>query len=413
MKRVSILSMHTSPLAQPGVGDGGGMNVYVRELVSALAHAGLDCTTYTRAWQPGLAEVVNVEPNHKVVHIPAGDFDLPKGELLSVVDEFTNNVHQHIVQSGGTDVLHANYWLSGLSGHNLKHALDLPLVTTFHTLARVKAQGGDPESEEREKGEASIIGCADAICVSCTEEERQFRSLYGNPPGTLEIVAPGVEHAFFAPGEKRGARHALGIEATAPVLLFVGRIQPLKGLDVAVQALAQLRQPNAQLIVVGGASGLEGASEVDHIVSLAHSLGLTTSFSGSAGEANICFVEPQAHHMLSTYYRAADVVVVPSRSESFGLVALEAAACGIPVVASGVGGLLTIVNDADTGFLVADRDPAKFAEHIDYLLGNPTEAYAMGMRAAEKARHYTWSFAAARLRRAYSDVSTRDRIACR
>ncbi len=404
MKRVAVISMHTSPLAQPGVGDGGGMNVYVRELVSALAHAGLDCTTYTRAWQAGLPEVVNVEPNHRVVHIPAGNFEAPKNELLSVVDEFTENVRAHIVASGGVDVLHANYWLSGLSAHQLKHELDRALVTTFHTLARVKAQGGDFESDIREKSESDIIGCADAICVSCTEEERQFIDLYGNPPGTLEIVAPGVEHAFFAPGEKRGARHALGITFDVPVLLFVGRIQPLKGLDVAVQALAQLQAKNAQLIVVGGASGSEGNEEIEKVMQLARSLGVHN---------NIRFVEPQAHHMLSTYYRAADVVVVPSRSESFGLVALEAAACGIPVVASAVGGLLTIIDDGETGYLVPRRDPALFAEHIDELLAHPTMARAMGAKAAEKARHYTWSFAAARLRRVYADVSTRDRVECR
>jgi len=404
MKRVAVISMHTSPLAQPGVGDGGGMNVYVRELVSALAHAGLDCTTYTRAWQAGLPEVVNVEPNHRVVHISAGNFEVPKNELLSVVDEFTENVRAHIVASGGVDVLHANYWLSGLSAHQLKHELDLPLVTTFHTLARVKAQGGDFESDIREKSESDIIGCADAICVSCTEEERQFMDLYDNPPGTLEIVAPGVEHAFFAPGEKRGARHALGIAFDVPVLLFVGRIQPLKGLDVAVQALAQLQAKNAQLIVVGGASGSEGNEEIEKVMQLARSLGVHN---------NIRFVEPQAHHMLSTYYRAADVVVVPSRSESFGLVALEAAACGIPVVASAVGGLLTIIDDGETGYLVPRRDPALFAEHIDELLAHPTMARAMGAKAAEKARHYTWSFAAARLRRVYADVSTRDRVECR
>jgi len=404
MKRVAVISMHTSPLAQPGVGDGGGMNVYVRELVSALAHAGLDCTTYTRAWQEGLPEVVNVEPNHRVVHIPAGSFELPKNELLSVVDAFTENVRAHIVASGGVDVLHANYWLSGLSAHQLKHELDLPLVTTFHTLARVKAQGGDFESDIREKSESDIIGCADAICVSCTEEERQFIDLYGNPPGTLEIVAPGVEHAFFAPGEKRGARHALGIAFDVPVLLFVGRIQPLKGLDVAVQALAQLQAKNAQLIVVGGASGSDGNDELEKVMQLARSLGVHN---------NIRFVEPQAHHMLSTYYRAADVVVVPSRSESFGLVALEAAACGIPVVASAVGGLLTIIDDGETGYLVPRRDPALFAEHIDELLAHPTLARAMGAKAAAKARDYTWSFAAARLRRVYADVSTRDRVECR
>lgn len=404
MKRVSILSMHTSPLAQPGVGDGGGMNVYVRELVSALAHAGLDCTTYTRAWRPDLPQVVNVEPNHRVVHIEAGDFDLPKNDLVSVVDAFADGVRDYIAATGGTDVLHGNYWLSGIAGHRLKHELDLPLVMTFHTFARVKAQGGDPEPVSRENAEASIIGCTDAICVSCTEEERQFRSLYGTPPGTIEIVAPGVEHAFFAPGEKRGARHALRLPNDVPVMLFVGRIQPLKGLDVAVETLARLADRRARLVVVGGASGNEGETEVVRIRSLIESLGVAD---------RVDFVAPQAHHILSTYYRAADVVIVPSRSESFGLVALEAAACGVPVVASGVGGLITIVDDGVTGHLVADRSPDVFASHVDRILANPIDAAAMGARAAEKARRYTWSFAAARLRRAYSDVTSRDRVVCR
>jgi len=404
MKRVSILSLHTSPLAQPGVGDGGGMNVYVRELVSALAHAGLDCTTYTRAWRPDLPRVVNVEPNHRVVHVEAGDFDLPKNDLVSVVDVFAEGVRDHILETGGTDVLHGNYWLSGIAGHRVKHELNLPLVMTFHTFSRVKAQGGDPEPVSREDAESSIIGCTDAICVSCTEEERQFRSLYGIPPGSIEIVAPGVEQAFFAPGEKRGARHALRLPVDVPVMLFVGRIQPLKGLDVAVETLARLADRRARLVVVGGASGNEGESEVARIRSLIESLGVVD---------RVDFVAPQAHHMLSTYYRAADVVIVPSRSESFGLVALEAAACGVPVVASGVGGLITIVEDGVTGHLVADRSPDVFASHVDRILSHPVQAAAMGARAAENARRYTWSFAAARLRRAYADVTSRNRILCR
>lgn len=147
MQRVAVLSMHTSPLAQPGVGDGGGMNVYVRELVSSLASSGVDCTTYTRAWRSDLPEVIEVEPNHRVVHVKAGAFDLPKDELLGAVDEFTDGVAWHISHHGGTDIVHANYWLSGLAGHRLKHELDLPLVTTFHTFARVKSLGGDAESQ--------------------------------------------------------------------------------------------------------------------------------------------------------------------------------------------------------------------------------------------------------------------------
>jgi D-inositol-3-phosphate glycosyltransferase len=344
-----------------------------------------------------------VEPNHRVVHIPAGDIDMPKGDLVSVVPEFTEGVLRHIKANGGTDVIHANYWLSGLSGHILKHELDVPLVSTFHTFARVKALGGDPESELREHAEAEVIGCSDAICVSCTEEERQFIQLYGQPPGKIEIVAPGVEHAFFAPGDKRGARKALDL-GDGPVLLFVGRIQPLKGAGVAVQSLAALKRPDATLIIVGGASGLDGETELAHVHSVIAEHGL--------GE-QVRFVEPQAHHILSTYYRAADVVLVPSRSESFGLVALEAAACGTPVVANAVGGLLTIVEHGRTGFLVADRKPDVFAKHISEILDDPALAHEMSVNAAERARGYTWSFAAARLRRAYADLTSRDRVVCK
>lgn len=378
------------------------MNVYVRELVSALAQAGVDCTTYTRASRPGLPEVVQVEPGHRVVHLPAGPFDLAKEDLPHVVEEFGDAVIEHIRNGPGVDVVHANYWLSGLVAHRVKHELELPFVSTFHTLARVKAEGGDPEPAWRERAEAEIINCADAICVSCTEEESQFRRLYGNPLGRIEIVAPGVEHAFFAPGDKSGARRALDL-AAGPLLLFVGRLQPLKGLDVAVRALAELRRPDALLLVVGGASGLEGGSEVARIMSLIDQLGVRDQ---------VRFVEPQPHHILSTYYRAADVVVVPSRSESFGLVALEAAACGTPVVASAVGGLLTLVDDGLTGYLVAGRDPSHFAQRITAILNDPALAASMSVRAAERARRYTWSFAAARLRRVYSDLAVRELVAC-
>jgi len=402
VQRVAVLSLHTSPLAQPGVGDGGGMNVYVRELVAGLAHAGIDCTTYTRAWRSDLPPVVEVEPNHRIVHVPAGDPDMPKDDLVSIVPEFTDKVAQHVLANGGTDVVHANYWLSGLAGHSLKHELNVPLVTTFHTFARVKAQGGDPESQLREQAETSIIGCADAICVSCSEEERQFIDLYGTPPGTLEIVAPGVEHAFFAPGDKRGARHALQL-GDEPVLLFVGRIQPLKGLDVAIRALSMVPRPDARLLVVGGASGTEGEAELHRMLELTHELGVAD---------RVQFIEPQPHHILSTYYRAADVVLVPSRSESFGLVALEAAACGTPVVANAVGGLLTIVEHGRTGYLVADRDPDVFARHVTELVNQPILARTLGINAAERARRYTWNFAAARLRRVYADLAARDRVMC-
>jgi D-inositol-3-phosphate glycosyltransferase len=379
------------------------MNVYVRELVSALAQAGVECTTYTRAARPGLPDVVQVEPGHRVVHIPAGPYDLPKEQLPSVIEQFGDAVVEHIKNESPADVLHANYWLSGLVAHRIKHELDLPFVSTFHTLARVKAEGGDMEPEWRERAEAEIISCADAICVSCTEEQRQFLRLYGEPAGKIEIIAPGVEHAFFAPGERSGARNALGLPADAPVLLFVGRIQPLKGPDVAVRALAALNRRDALLLIVGGASGQEGGSEIAHLKRLITQLGV---------ESQVRFIEPQPHHILSTYYRAADAVIVPSRSESFGLVALEASACGIPVVASAVGGLLTLVDHGSNGFLVEDRDPLLFAEHINDILDHPERAASMGRRGADRARQYTWGFAAARLRRVYADLTVRELVAC-
>lgn len=379
------------------------MNVYVRELGSALAQAGIETTTFTRTDRPGLADEVLVEPGHRVVHIPAGPHRLPKEALPDVVDDFRHGVLDWIAANERPDVIHGNYWLSGVVGHHLKHELGVPFVSTFHTLARVKAAAGDPEPIWRDRAEAEIVGCADAICVSCEEEASQFREHYGDPQGRLEIIAPGVEHAFFAPGDQAGARRALGYALDSPLLLFVGRIQPLKGPDVAIRALGELGRADAQLVIVGGASGTDGQAETERAHKLVAELGL-------AGRVH--FVEPQPHHILSTYYRAADVVLAPSRSESFGLVALEAAACGIPVVASAVGGLLSLVDDGRTGRLIDGRDPSDYARAVAAILGDASARTAMGAAAVERARRYTWSFAAARLRRLYGDLHVRDLVSC-
>lgn len=401
MPRVAVISLHTSPLLQPGSGDSGGMNVYVRETVSSLSQAGLQTTTYTRADREDLPREVWVEPNHRVVYIEAGPHHLPKEALPEIVDEFTDRVLDDLAANGGADVVHANYWLSGVVAHRIKHELDIPFVSTFHTLARVKAEGGDPEPGWRDRAEAELINCADAICVSCVEEEEQFRRLYGDPQGQIEIVAPGVEHAFFAPGDQGGARAALDLPSDVPVILFVGRIQPLKGPDVAIRALHALGRPDALLLIVGGASGSSGGTEVERAHQLVDELGL---------HDQVRFVAPQPHHILSTYYRSADVVVVPSRSESFGLVALEAAACGIPVVASAVGGLLSLVDHGETGFLIPDRDPTRFAKAIGQILDEPMLADSMSAASSARAARYTWGFAAARLRRLYSDLTARQLV---
>jgi D-inositol-3-phosphate glycosyltransferase len=402
---VAILSMHTSPLAQPGAGDGGGMNVYVRELSSALTRAGIECDVFTRAEASDVADVVTVEPGLRVHHVTAGPrAEVPKDDLPAYVDAFADGVRDVLTARSmhRVEAIHANYWLSGVAGHRLKHELGLPLVSTFHTLARVKAETSGPEPDERTRAEAQIIGCSDAILASCADEAAQLVRLYDAQPSRIELVPPGVEHAFFSPGPRAGARSALGL-GDHPVLLFAGRIQPLKGVDVAVAALAALGDTDAVLVVVGGASGVDGPAEVERVHKLCADLGVAD---------RVRFVEPQPHHLLSTYYRAADVVLVPSRSESFGLVALEAAACGVPVVASAVGGLRTLVDHGRTGFLVEGRDPSAFAAYVAEVLDNPQLASSLGDAAATRARRYTWSTSAARLRRLYADLGARRLVEC-
>jgi D-inositol-3-phosphate glycosyltransferase len=396
-----MLSLHTSPLAQPGTGDGGGMNVYVRELASALASAGVTCRVYVRRWRENLPRTVDVEPGFQVVHVPAGPTDVSKDELEPYVDEFADCVAADLVDFEA-DVIHANYWLSGVAGRIIKQRLDLPLITTFHTLARVKAELGDPEPERRARAEAEVMACADVVLANCTAEAEQLVDYYGADGGRIEIVPPGVDHAFFSPGSQAGARAALRTDQR-PMLLFVGRIQPLKGVDVAVETLARLDRRDARLWIVGGASGNGGEGEVDRVRRIIAANGL--------GD-RVRFVPPQPHHLLSTYFRAADVCLVPSRSESFGLVALEAAACGVPTVASAVGGLATLVEHAHTGYLVEGRDPDDYAARIDAILADPVLARRLAISAAARGRTYTWTGSAHRLRRLYRDVSSRALTPC-
>ncbi|MAL65590.1 MAG: D-inositol-3-phosphate glycosyltransferase [Acidimicrobiaceae bacterium] len=399
--RLAMLSLHTSPLVQPGGGDAGGMNVYVRELVAALAHGGADTTVYVRRWRDDLPKRLAVEPGFEVVHIDAGDPNLSKEQLPSIVDEFADGVRAHLAIDPA-DVLHANYWLSGVVGHRLKHELDLPMVSTFHTLARVKAETGDSEPQNRIDAESDVIACSDIITANSVVELHELVRHYGADPSRIEIVPPGVDHAFFSPGSRRGARQALGL-GDEPVLLFVGRIQPLKGVDVAVEALSRLRDPRARMLIVGGSSGTEGDNHAAEVRDLITDRGL---------DHRITMVPPQPHHVLSTYYRAADVTIVPSRSESFGLVALESAACGTPVVASDVGGLRTLVDHGRTGLRVPGRDPDDFAEAVERIIGDPTFAERLSERAAEAATAYTWTSMAARLRRVYADLSERVLVDC-
>ncbi len=399
--RVAMVSMHTSPLLQPGVGDSGGMNVYVRELVSALAQSGVDCDVYVRRWDPDLPDLVEVEPGFRVWHLDAGPPALAKEDLASVLPAFTDALRAALDRRP-VDLIHANYWLSAEAAHPIKHELDLPMVCTFHTLARVKAEMGDDEPQRRIDAEHRVVACSDALVANAQAELEQLVTLYDAPIDRVEIVPPGVLHAFFSPGDSRGARRAVELPA-GPLLLFVGRIQPLKGVDVAVRTLAELGRPDATLVIVGGASGVDGPAEIERVRSLAVELEVADQ---------VRFVEPQPHHTLASYYRAADVCLVPSRSESFGLVALEAAACGIPVVASAVGGLLTLVQHGRTGYLVENRDPAEFASYVTRIIDDPGLATELAVGAVDLARRYTWSATVGRLRRLYVELSHRIPVDC-
>jgi D-inositol-3-phosphate glycosyltransferase len=395
------------------------MNVYVRELSSALARAGVACDVFTRAWSDDLPTVVDIEPGFRVHHICAGPpRPMAKEALPTVVEEFAEGVLKAMQGSEdlGTewdvpfDAVHANYWLSGVAGHLIKHRLNLPLVSTFHTLDRVKAEASPEEVEadsphQRAEAEATVIRCSDTVLASCSVEAAQISELYGADPSRIRIVAPGVDHAFFGPGDRRQARRALGLDGSGPLLLFVGRIQPLKGVPVAVRTLASLipDHPESRLVVVGGPSGPQGEVELARTRALVEELGL--------GE-HVLFVPPQPHELLSTYYRASDVCLVPSRSESFGLVALESAACGTPVVASDVGGLRSLIDHGRTGFLVEDPAPEAFAAWVRQILAEPLLAERLATGSVLRARRYTWARAAHLLTEIYTDLTAGRLVEC-
>jgi D-inositol-3-phosphate glycosyltransferase len=405
MARLCVLSYHTAPLAQPGTGDGGGMNVYVRELSSALARLGHEVCVYTRRDNTQVRDVELVEPGFHVYHVTAGPArPLERSELADYVKEFTDGVAASFRCNGKPDAIHANYWLSGLAGHRLKHELDIPLIMTFHTLERVKADHFEGESEERALQEAAIFSCADAVLASCEVEADQFIRFYNADPSRVHVVPLGVEHAFFAPGYRPQARRALGLDADQTLLLFVGRLQALKGVDLALETLIELRRRgrDAMLAIIGGPSGADGRLTLAQLHERVAEAGVIE---------HVSFVAPQAHQLLSTWMRAADVTLVPSRSESFGLVALESSACGTPVVASEVGGLITLIEPGVNGFLVAERDPLIWADTVEVTL-NPETTTSMSNAAVLLAHRYTWKSAAESLAKLTEQLSLSGLVHC-
>jgi D-inositol-3-phosphate glycosyltransferase len=291
-----------------------------------------------------------------------------------------------------------------VGGHRLKHELDLPLVMTFHTLERVKAEALGSSSDDRARQEAAILACADAVLASCDVEAEQFVRLYHADPARVHVVPLGVEHAFFAPGHRPQARRALGVDPASTMLLYVGRLQVLKGVDLALDTLIELtrRGRAARLAIVGGPSGPDGRDTLEELHRRVGAVGVID---------RVSFVAPQAHQLLSTWMRAADVTLVPSRSESFGLVALESSACGTPVVASAVGGLSTLVEPGVNGVLLAGRDAAAWADAVEWVT-DPARATSLSTGGVLLARRYTWRAAAGSLAALVDELSASSLVSC-
>ncbi len=381
--RVAVLSVHTSPLSQPGTGDAGGLNVYVLQTALHMARRGVDVEIFTRATSSADPPAERVAPGVLVRNIAAGPFEgLDKYDLPTQLCAFTAGVLRAEAnhEPGHYDIVHSHYWLSGQVGWLARDRWAVPLVHTAHTLAAVKnaalAEGDDPEPPLRAVGEQQVVDEADRLIVNTESEARQLVSLHDADPRRIDVVHPGVDLQAFSPGDRMAARAALGLPAEERIVAFVGRIQPLKAPDVLLRAAALL--PDIRVLVAGGPSG-SGLAAPDALVRLAAELGISD---------RVTFLPPQPRDQLVNVYRAADLVAVPSYSESFGLVAVEAQACGTPVVAAAVGGLPVAVADGRSGALVDGHGAPEWATAIAGLLDADADALRRG--ALEHAGRFSW-----------------------
>ncbi len=391
--RVAMLSVHTSPLDQPGTGDAGGMNVYIVETARRLAQLGVEVEIFTRATSGAQPATVDLAPGVLVRHITAGPYEpMAKEDLPALLCPFASGVLRVEAhhEPGHFDLVHSHYWLSGQVGALAQDRWQVPLVHSMHTMAKVKnsllADGDLPEPTGRVLGEAGIVASADRLLANTPTEAEQLIDLYDADPGRVVTVPPGVDLEVFTPGDASDARRRLGLPARAHVLLFVGRIQPLKAPDVLLNAAADLlaRRPELRddlvIAVVGGPSGT-GLAHPHLLDALAHDLGIADV---------VRFAPPVAQPQLADWYRAADVTVVPSYNESFGLVAIESQACGTPVIAASVGGLRTAVADGTSGVLIDGHDPRDYAQVIERLLDQPRLREQLAAGAVHHATEFGW-----------------------
>ncbi len=388
--RIATVMVHTSPLDQPGIGDAGGMNIYVLESAQRMAAMGVSVDIFTRRTDASQPDIVEISPGVRVRHFECGHGSLTKEQLPAHIHGLSKEFLR-IVKSENYDVIHSHYWLSGKVAMPAAKELGIPLIHTMHTMARVKnlnlAEGESPEPMIRVQGETQVVAAADALIANTDAEGASLVSLYDACPDKVHVVTPGVDLYNFTPGEGRShAREVVGLPQDALVVSFVGRIQPHKGPEVLIRATSELVKHSPILRhklvvnVMGGASGAN-TEEVDRLKELSSWLGI---------DDVVRFEPPVARKDLAQWYRAADLVVVPSYSESFGLVALEAQACGTPVVATPLGGLRTAVADGISGVLVDGHDPKAWSSVIVRLLQEPQRRVLLSMGAIEHASHFGW-----------------------
>jgi D-inositol-3-phosphate glycosyltransferase len=388
--RIATLMVHTSPLDQAGIGDAGGMNIYVVESAQRMAAMGLKVDIFTRRTDPDAPEIVEISPGVRVRHFDCGHGQLSKEQLPTHIAGLSRAFMQ-IMKKENYDLIHSHYWLSGKVAMPAARELGIPLVHTMHTMARVKnlnlAEGESPEPMIRVQGETQVAEAADALIANTDAEAASLVSLYDACPDTVHVVTPGVNlHTFTQGAGRRAARTEVGLPQDALVVTFVGRIQPHKGPEVLIRATSEMVKHSPALRqklivhIMGGASGAD-AEEVDRLKELSTWLDL---------DDVVRFSPPVERLSLPDWYRAADLVCVPSYSESFGLVALEAQACGTPVVATAVGGLRTAVADGFSGVLVDGHDPKAWSSVITRLLQEPQRRVLLAMGAIEHASHFGW-----------------------
>jgi len=398
--------VHTSPLDQPGTGDAGGMNVYIVETAKRLAELGVESDIFTRSTSKDLPPQVELHPGVNVRHVAAGEYEgLSKSDLPGVLCSFTTGVLRAEAQRdpGHYDLLHSHYWMSGQVGLVAKDRWGVPLVHSMHTMAKVKnallATGDTPEPSSRVAGESQVVRVADRLVANTSDEARQLVELYGARPDDVAVVWPGVDLSLFTPGDRIAARARLGVPLDVHLVLFVGRIQPLKAPDVLLRAVSELveRQSgrDVMLAVVGGPSG-SGLEHPEYLHKLAADLGISDL---------VRFAPPATQRELVDWYRASDVTVVPSYNESFGLVAVEAQACGTPVVAAAVGGLTTAVDDGVSGVLIDGHNPTDYAHVLRHLLDAPQWRAELGRAGVERTRQLGWRQTADAMLDVYREVT--------